>query len=79
MSSDKLPHFNGGFGEFYYVGAHQFVFRVPDDLSDEMVSQLNCATAQVFDDLKRIEVRSGGTVLAQGVGGLGLYAVAMAR
>ena len=61
------------------MGAHQFVFRVPDDLSDEMVSPVNCATAQVFDDLKRIEVRSGDTVLVQGVGGLGLYAVAMAR
>ena len=31
------------------------------------------------NDLKRIEVRSGDTVLVQGVGGLGLYAVAMAR
>ena len=79
VSSDTPPHFNGGFGEFYYVFRHQSVFRVPDELPDHLVSAVNCAVAQVFDGLKRIEVRSGDKVLVQGVGGLGLYAVAMAR
>ena len=79
VSSEEPPHFNGGFGEFYYVCPHQSVFRVSEDLPDELVSPVNCAAAQVFDGLKRIEVRSGDTVLVQGVGGLGLYAVAMAR
>ena len=79
VSSDTPPHFNGGFGEFYYVCPHQAVFRVPDELSDDLVSPVNCAAAQLFDGLRHIEVRSGDTVLIQGAGGLGLYSIAMAR
>lgn len=79
ISSDTPPHFNGGYGEFYYLGPGQSVFRVPDELSDDLASPVNCAAAEVFEGLSRIEIRSGDTVLIQGAGGLGLYALAMAR
>jgi len=79
VSSNTPPHFNAGYAEFYYVEPGQDVFRVPDDLSNDLVSPLNCAAAEVTEGLSRIDLRAGDTVLVQGAGGLGLYATAMAR
>jgi threonine dehydrogenase-like Zn-dependent dehydrogenase len=55
------------------------VFKVPPTLSDELVVGVNCAMAQVTCgwDLARVGV--GDTVVIQGAGGLGLYAIAVAR
>lgn len=79
VSSDEPPHFHAGYGQFYYVRPGTVVLRVPDELPDDLVSPLNCAGAQVAEGLSRIEVRAGDTVVVQGAGGLGLYAVAAAR
>ncbi len=79
VSSDKPPHFNAGYGEFYYLRPGQSVFRVSDELSDDLVSPVNCAGAQVVTAMRRVQVASGDSVLIQGAGGLGLFAVAMCR
>ena len=79
VSSDTPPHFNGAYGEFYYLARGHDVFRVPEELSDDLVSPVNCAAAEVLSGLRRVAVHSGETVLVQGAGGLGLYAIAMAR
>ena len=79
VSSELPPHFNGGFGEFYYLGPGHWIFKVPDELSDDHVSPVNCAAAEIAFGLRNIEIRGGETVLIQGAGGLGLYAIAMAR
>jgi threonine dehydrogenase-like Zn-dependent dehydrogenase len=73
------PYFNNAYGDYYYLRPGGFVFRVPDEVSDDMATPANCALAQVIYGLSRAGVRLGDTVVLQGAGGLGLNAVAVAR
>ncbi len=70
---------NGAYAEYYYLRPGHFVFKVPDDLSDEVVAPVNCALSQVIFGLSKAGVRFGDTVLVQGAGGLGLNATAVAK
>ncbi len=76
---DDDPHFLGAYGDYYYLQPGQWIFLVPDGLSDALVAPVNCALSQVVYGLNRITVWLGDTVVIQGAGGLGLYAVAIAR
>src|SRR5882762_6140915 len=46
-SCEVWPHFKGTFGDYFYLYPNHMVFKVPDDLSDEVVAGVNCAMAQV--------------------------------
>ena len=73
------PYFNAGYGDYYYLRPGHFVFKIPDELSDDIATPSNCALAQVIYGLRRAGLRQGHTVVVQGAGGLGLNAVAVAR
>ena len=75
----EFPHWVGAFAEYYYVRPGGFVFRVPDDLPDALVSPVNCALSQVLFGLTRAGLAFGESVVIQGAGGLGIQAVAVAR
>jgi L-iditol 2-dehydrogenase len=77
-TADERP-FLGAYGQYCYIQPGQWVFKVPDGLSDALVAPVNCALAQVVYGLHQIRVWLGDTVVIQGAGGLGLYAVALAR
>ncbi len=79
ITADDDPHFMGGYAEYYYLQRDQWIFKVPDNVPDELVAPVNCALAQVVQGLDRIGVRLGDVVVVQGAGGLGLYACAVAR
>jgi len=55
------------------------VFKVPDELPDEMLTPVNCALSQVIFSLKKAGLKMGDTVVIQGAGGLGVNATAVAR
>jgi threonine dehydrogenase-like Zn-dependent dehydrogenase len=78
-SCDAEPHFTGGFAEYYYLGAKQRVFKIPDQVSDAAAAGANCALSQVIHGLDEAKLRFGETVVVQGAGGLGLYACAVAK
>lgn len=78
-SCDEWPHFKGTFGDYFYLYPNHTLFKVPDDLPDELVVGINCAMSQVTSGLDLAGVRIGETVVIQGAGGLGLYAIAVAR
>ena len=78
-SVEDYPYCNGGFAEYYYLYPGHFVFKVPDELTDEAVTAANCAVSQVIYGLHQAKVRMGDTVVVQGAGGLGIYATAAAR
>ncbi len=78
-TADDPPHFLGAFAEYYLLKANQWIFRVPDDLPDELVAPVNCALSQVVYGLSKIGVRLGDTVVIQGAGGLGIYACGVAK
>ncbi|MGH2451244.1 MAG: zinc-binding dehydrogenase [Candidatus Limnocylindria bacterium] len=78
-SADEPPHFVGAFADYYYVFPGAAIFKVPDELGDELVAGFNCALSQVVGGLQLAELRLGEHVVIQGAGGLGLYATAVAR
>ncbi|MGE0550959.1 MAG: zinc-binding dehydrogenase [Kofleriaceae bacterium] len=78
-SCDQAPHFVGGFGEYYYLGEKQRVFKIPDKVTDAMAAGANCALSQVIHGLDEAKLKMGETVVVQGAGGLGLYACAVAK
>jgi D-arabinose 1-dehydrogenase-like Zn-dependent alcohol dehydrogenase len=79
VSCETPPHFLGAFAEYYYLQRNYTIFKVPDDLSDELVAPINCALSQVIEGLLRAQLRFGEYVVIQGAGGLGVYATAVAK
>lgn len=73
------PYFNNAYGEYYYLRPRHHVFRIPDELSDDVATPANCALSQVIYGLRRAGLRPGHAVVIQGAGGLGLNAAAVAR
>jgi threonine dehydrogenase-like Zn-dependent dehydrogenase len=70
---------NGGFAQYYYLRAPQFLFKLPDELSDAAAAPANCALAQVMEAFHIARPRFGDNVVIQGAGGLGVNATAVAR
>ncbi|MFC8381715.1 zinc-binding dehydrogenase [Nocardia sp. NPDC057272] len=77
--ADKPPYFVGGYGDYYVLPAGAVVYTIPDAVSDELASGANCALSQVMHGLERVNQGFGETVVVQGAGALGLYAVAVAK
>jgi threonine dehydrogenase-like Zn-dependent dehydrogenase len=73
------PYFNNAYGEYYYLRPGHFVFRIPDEITDDIATPANCALSQVLYGLRRAGLRAGHTLVVQGAGGLGINAVAVAR
>jgi threonine dehydrogenase-like Zn-dependent dehydrogenase len=73
------PYFNNAYGDYYYLRPDHFVFKVPDELPDDVVAPVNCALCQVLYGLHQAGLRFGDTLVIQGAGGLGLNATAVAR
>ncbi|MBV7338045.1 zinc-binding dehydrogenase [Chloroflexi bacterium TSY] len=78
-SADDWPHFKAGYADFYYLRPDHFVYKVSSELTDELLTPVNCALAQVVYGLNKIGLRFGDAVVIQGAGGLGLNATAVAR
>jgi D-arabinose 1-dehydrogenase-like Zn-dependent alcohol dehydrogenase len=79
VSCEAWPHFQGGFGQYFYLRPNHAVFKLPDEISDEMAAGINCAYTQVYAGLDLTRLRAGQIVVVQGAGGLGVYACAVAR
>ena len=71
--------FSGAYAEYYYLKPGHWVFKVPDELSDEMVTPVNCALSQVTYGLRMAGLQMGDTLVVQGAGGLGINACAVAK
>jgi D-arabinose 1-dehydrogenase-like Zn-dependent alcohol dehydrogenase len=75
----SISRFSGAYGEYYYLKPGGWVFKVPDVVTDEMATPVNCALSQVTYGLQKAGLRYGDTVVVQGAGGLGLNAIAVAK
>jgi threonine dehydrogenase-like Zn-dependent dehydrogenase len=73
------PYFTNAYGDYYYLRPNHFVFKIPDEISDDVATPVNCALSQVLYGLQQAGLRFGQTVVIQGAGGLGINAVAVAR
>lgn len=72
----------GGFAEYELVTKGTDVVRIPDSVTDEEALGVGCAFRTVVNGFDKIMkyggVPTGGTVVVQGVGPVGLYSVVMA-
>lgn len=73
------PHFTGAYADYYYVRPNHTIFKVPDDLTDDMVAPANCALSEVIYGLEKVRLTFGETIVIQGAGGLGINATAVAK
>ena len=71
---EEEPHFTGAFATHYYVHPDQYLYKVPDNVSDKVVAGANCGLSQVLFGLHQIGLAAGDSLVVQGAGGLGLYA-----
>jgi L-iditol 2-dehydrogenase len=78
-TADQPPHFLGAYAEYYLLKPGQWIFKVPDELPDELVAPVNCALSQVVYGLNQITIWLSDTVVVQGAGALGIYACALAK
>jgi threonine dehydrogenase-like Zn-dependent dehydrogenase len=75
----EWPYFFSTFADYFYVGANRAVYRVPDELPDDLLPSVNCAMGAAINALIRGGVEFGSRVVIFGAGGLGLTATAAAR
>lgn len=61
---------DGGYAEVLIARSSGLV-RVPDELPPTLAAPLLCAGLTMFSALRRLDVRPGGLVAIQGIGGLG--------
>jgi threonine dehydrogenase-like Zn-dependent dehydrogenase len=73
------PYFVGTYADYYYLPPRHPVFKIPNELRDEIMAPVNCAMCTVAHGLGVAGARQGQTIVIQGAGGLGLTATALAR
>lgn len=91
--SDQPPHFLGGYAEFHYLRPAANIFKIPDDLPTESVIGAGCALITAIHGVERTgmicqdtvimkgsgEIEFSENVVIQGVGPVGIAALAVAR
>ena len=79
MAVSTEPHHHGGFGEYCYVLPQSWILKIPDVLTDEEATPVNCGVATVVCVTEKAEIAMGDAVVVQGLGLLGLYGCALAK
>lgn len=79
MAVTTAPHHHGGFGQYCYILPKSWILRLPDELSDEEATPVNCGVATMVCVTEKAEIRLGDAVVVQGLGLLGLYGAAIAK
>lgn len=78
-SCEDDPPLTGGFAEHICLWPGTAIFRVPQNLPDEIATPANCALATIVCAADTIGLAEGEVVLIQGAGLLGLNLVALCR
>jgi L-iditol 2-dehydrogenase len=78
--SDAPPYLLGGCAEYHYFPPGCDIVRVPDEVSSPLAASAACALRTIMHAFEKLgRFASHDTVLVQGAGPVGLYAVAVAR
>ncbi|KAF7732805.1 hypothetical protein EC973_000080 [Apophysomyces ossiformis] len=77
----RYPNGDKSFGGYAdrWRGHQRFVFRVPDNMTNETAATFFCAGVTTYAPLKRYGVKPGDRVGVIGIGGLGHFAVQWAK
>ncbi|EGZ10798.1 hypothetical protein PHYSODRAFT_287119 [Phytophthora sojae] len=68
----------GGYADYVRV-AHEYAFKIPDNIPSDVAAPLLCAGATVFTPLKEADVKPGKRVGVVGIGGLGHLGIQFAK
>ena len=79
MAVTTDPHHHGGFGEYCYILPKSWILKLPEELTDEEATPINCGVATMVCVTERAEIGVGEAVVVQGLGLLGLYGSALAK
>jgi threonine dehydrogenase-like Zn-dependent dehydrogenase len=77
--ANDAPHLRGGYAEHILLRAGTSIFRIPDSVSSEAVVGAGCGLTTALHGLERMPVVLDDVVVVQGVGPVGLAALAIAR
>ena len=61
MAVSTAPHHHGGFGEYCYILPQSWILRLPDELSDEEATPINCGVATMIAVTEAANLRIGQT------------------
>lgn len=78
-TAGKYPYFSGTYSDFINLPPAHPVFRIPDELPDDILAPVNCALGTVAQGLINAGATEGHYVVVIGAGGLGLNAAAFAK
>lgn len=73
------PHHHGGFGEYCYILPNSWILKLPDELTDEEATPINCGVATMIAVTEGASIAMGQAVVIQGLGLLGLYGAAISK
>ncbi len=76
---EEDPHFLGGFADYCYILPGTGILKLPDDITDEEATPLNCGVATMISVTEAAKINIGDSVIIQGLGLLGLYGCAIAK
>jgi threonine dehydrogenase-like Zn-dependent dehydrogenase len=76
---EVYPHFNAAYCQYFYLHPGGTIYKVPDNVTDDMAGPANCALSQVIYGLKQAGAGLADHVVIQGCGGLGINAIAVAK
>lgn len=78
--ADQYPYLLGGCAEYHYYPPGCDIIRIPDEVSSPLAASAACALRTIMQGFDRLgALAPHETVLIQGCGPLGLYALAVAR
>ncbi|MFC7661385.1 zinc-binding dehydrogenase [Pseudonocardia benzenivorans] len=77
--ADQAPYITGGFSEYAYVMPPCSMIKVPDGLDPAVAASATCAFRTIIHGYEKIgRIETTDTVVIQGSGPIGLYALAYA-
>lgn len=79
LTSEKAPHFFGGWAEYCYLYAGTSLFKLPDGLPAEALVAAGCAAPTMVHAAEKGDIKLGDTVAIQGSGPVGLFGLVVAK
>ena len=76
-NANEHPHLRGGYAEQILLRPGTAIFRLPDTLSDDTLIGAGCALTTAIHGLQRAPIAWRDSVVVQGVGPVGLAAIAL--
>jgi threonine dehydrogenase-like Zn-dependent dehydrogenase len=78
-SFDTAPHLNGCYSEYIILDERTDIFKIGDKVDPAILVSASCSGATVAHGFDMAAVHAGDTVVVQGPGPLGVFAVAFAK